>query len=135
PAVTLIPCELREHNADLLRGIILDLAHAWGLPEDFRRWVQAECVWLNTLVDRIVTDPKDHPLMATDAMLAVCEPYALWAVQHKLTDIAKHHKQKVEVRLVPTRDEFRARFGRPPSLLDEVLSLPQPPGGPGVSAL
>src|SRR5262249_12690053 len=39
---------------------------------------------LNTLVDRIVTNPpKDHPLLADDAMLTLCEPYALWAIQKK----------------------------------------------------
>jgi tagaturonate reductase len=225
PGVTIIPCELREDNADLLRGIVLGLSRDWRLPEAFRRWAEAECAWLNTLVDRIVTDPNDHPLMASDALLAVCEPYALWAVQqepgaaqllrhpavvwtpdvtpyflrkvrilnaahtalivraiprghrtvlgaigdrelvdwlerllfgevvpvlegrvedpqgfarqtlerfrnpfleHRLTDIAKHHRQKVEVRLIPTRDEFRDRFGRSPVLLDEVLAQPQP---------
>jgi tagaturonate reductase len=225
PGVTVVPCELREDNADLLRGIVQRLARDWNLPGAFRQWLHAECAWLNTLVDRIVTDPKDHPLMASDALLAVCEPYALWAIQqkpgvtpflrhpaavwtpdvtpyflrkvrilnaahtaliiralprghrtvlgamgdgelvdwlerllfgeivpvlegrvddpqgfarqtlerfrnpfleHRLTDIAKHHRQKAEVRLIPTRDEFRARFGRTPVLLDEVLTLPQP---------
>ena len=44
-------------------------------------------------------------------------------VEHKLADIAAHHADKVQVRLVPTRDEYRARFGRNPPLLDEVLAL------------
>jgi tagaturonate reductase len=25
--------------------------------------------------------PKEHPLLASDALLTVCEPYALWAIQ------------------------------------------------------
>jgi tagaturonate reductase len=82
--VTVIPCELREHNADLLQGIVLQLARDWKLSEGLQRWIAQKCVWLNTLVDRIVTGtPKDHPLLADDAMLTVCEPYALWAIQQK----------------------------------------------------
>jgi tagaturonate reductase len=221
PGLTIVPCELREHQADLLQDIVLQLARDWKLPVALQHWLQNECVWLNTLVDRIVTGtPKEHPLLATDAMLTVCEPYALWAIQdkpkawqflrhpavvwtddvepyflrkvrilngahtallikarprgfvtvreavndaelgawlerllfeevvpvlegrvdrpadfarqtlerfrnpfveHKLADIAVHHDAKVQVRLVPTRDEFRAKFGRTPPLLTEVV--------------
>src|SRR4051812_35216207 len=42
PGLTLIPCELREHNADLLQGIVLQLAKDWDLPEAFRHWLQQE---------------------------------------------------------------------------------------------
>jgi tagaturonate reductase len=227
PGLTIIPCELREHNADLLQGIVVQLASDWRLPEAFRHWLQTECVWLNTLVDRIVTGgPREHPLLGQDAMLTLCEPYALWAIQdqprawkflqhpavvwtpdvmpyflrkvrilngghtalvikawprgfrlvresvldpdlgawlqhllfeeivpvlegrvdrpaefarqvldrfrnpfveHKLSDIAINHQAKVEVRLLPTRDEYQAKFGCLPPLLSEVLSMP-PPG-------
>jgi tagaturonate reductase len=222
PGLTVVPCELREHNADLLLGLVLQLARDWALPEAFQKWLSGECIWLNTLVDRIVTGtPREHPLLAQDAMLTVCEPYALWALEdkprawrflthpavvwtenvepyflrkvrilngghtallikarprgfttvreavcdpelgawlerllleeivptlegrvegprefarqvlerfknpfleHKLSDIAVLHETKVQVRLVPTRAEFVARFGRNPSLLDEVLA-------------
>ncbi len=44
-------------------------------------------------------------------------------VEHKLADIAAHHAAKVAVRLAPTREEFIARFGRVPPLLDEVLKM------------
>ncbi len=226
PGLTVVPCELREHNADLLRGIVERLARGWNLPDDLRHWLGHECLWLNTLVDRIVTGtPKEHPLLAADALLTVCEPYALWAieqkpgaapflrhpavvwtpdvqpyflrkvrilngahtallirakprgfvtvreavgdaelgawlerllfeevvpvlegrvedapgfarqtlerfrnpfVEHKLADIAAHHASKVAIRLAPTRQEYEAKFGRVPPLLDEVLRLPPP---------
>src|SRR5579883_745131 len=224
PGLTIVPCELREHNADTLRGLLLQLSRDWNLPDAFAGWLERECVWVNTLVDRIVVDPPaDHPLRAEDAMLAVCEPYSLWAIQqkttpfihhpavvwtpdvqpfflrkvrilngahtallikawprgfktvrdavldaelgpwlerllfeeivpvlegrvegpaefarqvldrfrnpffeHQLTSIAAHHAAKVQVRLVPTFDEFQAKFGRTPPLLHEVLNMPQP---------
>jgi tagaturonate reductase len=222
--LAVVPCELREHNADTLRGLLVQLAGKWKLPQAFTDWMQNKCVWLNTLVDRIVVDPAaDHPLRAEDAMLAVCEPYALWAIQekttpfirhsaivwtpdvqpyflrkvrilngahtallikawprgfktvrdailddelgswlerllfeeivpvlqgrvdgpeefarqvldrfrnpffeHQLSSIATHHAAKVQVRLIPTRDEFQAKFGRTPPLLQEVLDAPSP---------
>jgi tagaturonate reductase len=82
--VTIVPCELREHQADLLEDIVTRLAADWDLPGDFRAWLESSCAWLNTLVDRIVTDPgRDDPVLERDPMLTVCEPYALWALQRK----------------------------------------------------
>jgi tagaturonate reductase len=226
PAPTLVPCELRERQADVLRQIVLDLGKGWGQPADFLAWVGSKCSWHNTLVDRIVTGtPAEHPLLAEDPMLTACEPYALFAIEekpgvgrflehpavvwtpdvmpyflrkvrllngghtallikawprgfrtvreavsdpelgawlerllfdevvpvlggrvdqpaafarqvldrfknpfieHKLADIALHHATKVQVRLVPTRDEYRAKFGREPALLNEALAMPAP---------
>src|ERR671910_695319 len=66
----------------LLRGALLGLAERWGLPPAFREWLAAGCVWVPTLVDRIVSGtPKDHPLLATDPMLIVAEPFAFWAME------------------------------------------------------
>jgi tagaturonate reductase len=226
PGLTIVPCELRERQADLLRGLVVDLARGWGLDPAFIGWLESQCAWLNTLVDRIVTGtPAGHPLLGEDPMLTACEPYALWAIEekpgvgrfiehpavvwaadvmpyflrkvrilngghtallikawplgfrtvreavsdpglgawlerllfeevvpvlegrveapgefarqvierfrnpfieHKLADIALHHAVKVQVRLVPSRDEFREKFGREPALLNEVLALPAP---------
>jgi tagaturonate reductase len=222
PGVSVLPCELFEHNADLLRRIVLDLAASWGLPQDLRRWLDTECRWHNTLVDRIVTvQPVDDPRLVGDSLYVVAEPYALWAVQvkegtaglfrhtalvatpnvdpyflrkvrilnaahtamavkararglhtvleamndpevrgwlerllfdeivpaldgrvdapeafarqtlerfrnpylaHKISDILIYHEDKARIRLVPTRDEFVARFGRRPARLDEAIA-------------
>lgn len=84
PPLTLIPCELRERQADQLRGLVVDLARRWGRPAEFVTWVESSCHWLNTLVDRIVTGtPAEHPLLADDPMLTACEPYALWAIEDR----------------------------------------------------
>jgi tagaturonate reductase len=84
PGLTIVPCELREHQADVLLDIVANLARAWKLHEAFRHWLGCSCFWLNTLVDRIVTGtPADHPLLAQDPMLTACEPYALFAIQDK----------------------------------------------------
>src|SRR5262249_33871117 len=82
PGVTVLPCELFEDNADLLRGILLELARQWGWPEAFADWLRSACSWHNCLVDRIVTvPPVPPPGLENDALLTAAEPYSLWAIQ------------------------------------------------------
>jgi len=220
--ITILPCELIERNADKLRDLVLEQAAAWELPAEFKIWVTNECLWLNNLVDCIVTSPPaDHPLAAKDALFTCAEPYALWAIerpvngnlvlfhhpaiqlvddlspfylrkvrilngmhsamvakfkdrgfvtvqdvlkdakatrwirdllyeeivptiayripgvahfadatfdrlrnpyqQHKLSDIALNHADKIRVRLQPTHDEYVQLFGRSPTRLAEAL--------------
>ncbi len=42
-------------------------------------------------------------------------------LDHRLADITLHHEKKIEIRLVPTMNEFRERFGTCPPLLTELL--------------
>ncbi len=84
PGLTIVPCELREYQADVLFDLVTGLARTWKLPDAFQQWLGSSCFWLNTLVDRIVTGtPADHPLLTQDPMLTACEPYALFAIQEK----------------------------------------------------
>ena len=43
-------------------------------------------------------------------------------LEHRLSDIAKGHESKVLLRLVPTLEDFRERFGRDPELLGSLLN-------------
>jgi tagaturonate reductase len=80
--ITILPCELIERNADKLRALVVEQAAVWSLPPEFAAWVTSECLWLNNLVDCIVTSPPaDHPLAKNDALLTCAEPYALWAIE------------------------------------------------------
>ncbi|MBI3368792.1 MAG: mannitol dehydrogenase family protein [Burkholderiales bacterium] len=96
-ALSILPCELVERNGDTLRGIVCTLAREWQLPAPFVDWLADHCVWANTLVDRIVSEPI-HPVGA------IAEPYALWAIERQprlvlpcthpaivLTDELDHH--------------------------------------------
>lgn len=74
--VSLYPCELIERNGDTLRDIVLGLARRWTLPESFLRYLETHCVWVNSLVDRIVSAPLEP-------VGAVAEPYALWAIERR----------------------------------------------------
>jgi tagaturonate reductase len=44
-------------------------------------------------------------------------------VDHRLADIALHHSSKMDVRLGPTREEYRELFGCEPKRLNEVFSM------------
>lgn len=221
PGVTILPCELFERNADLLRDLLVKMARDWQFSADFVAWLQAECSWHNALVDRIVAlGPLEHPTVKADPMAVVTEPYALWALEardggknlfrhpalrvtpnaepfflrkvrilnaahtalvtkavargiptvreavtdpaieawlknllfdeivptveervedavgfanqtlerfrnpfliHKISDILVYHDEKVKIRLMTTRDEYRAKFGKTPPLLDEAI--------------
>jgi len=223
PPVTIVPCELIEGNARILHALLVNMAEKWEYPKEFVRWMSNDCVWLHTLVDRIVTGtPTEHPLLAEDPMVIVAEPFAFWALEenprsgfqlqhpaitraanvepyflrkvrilnaahtallikakakgypivrdavndaelgpwlwkllseeivptlegrvdhplkfaeqtierfknpfidHKFADIALHHESKMKVRLLPTRDEFSAKFGKAPELLTAVIEL------------
>jgi tagaturonate reductase len=73
--LTLLPCELVQGNGQVLRKATLGLAADWGLGPAFADWLGA-CLWINTLVDRIVSTPLEPAG-------AVAEPYALWAVERQ----------------------------------------------------
>jgi tagaturonate reductase len=74
--LSLFPCELIEKNGEVLRGIVVELALRWQMPEEFIRYLIDHCVWANSLVDRIVSEPI-RPVGA------IAEPYALWAIEQQ----------------------------------------------------
>ncbi|MDD3154712.1 MAG: hypothetical protein PHS41_07580, partial [Victivallaceae bacterium] len=61
PGVTIIPCELIDKNGATLRKCMTDYARLWNLPLDFSRYLEKECRYYNSLVDRIVEGyPRDE---------------------------------------------------------------------------
>ena len=74
--LSIYPCELISRNGDTLRDIVADLALAWALPAEFIAYLRTHCVWANSLVDRIVSEPLQP-------VGAVAEPYALWAIERR----------------------------------------------------
>lgn len=83
----LLPCELLDRNGDILKSIVLRHAQDWGLPSAFQSWVVEHNLFLNSLVDRIVTG---YPAEAEtyfgkwgyeDRLLNTAEPYYFWAIE------------------------------------------------------
>jgi tagaturonate reductase len=80
--LAVLPCELLPKNGQKLRSLVLEQADRWAVPTDVRGWLSDGVAWVDSLVDRIVSGrPAEHPLLATDALLTVAEPFALWAVE------------------------------------------------------
>jgi tagaturonate reductase len=84
----IIPCELIEDNAFVLRDIIIKYAKLWDLEDSFIQWVNENNHFHNTLVDRIVPGyPKDDAesyedqLDYEDPMMVVSETFLLWVIQ------------------------------------------------------
>ena len=78
--VTCYPCELVSGNAARLRDAIRNQIAQMKdvLPGDFPDWIERECRFVGTLVDRIVSKEK---IASSPVPLPVCEPFAMWAVQ------------------------------------------------------
>lgn len=89
--LTILPMELIEHNGTTLRECVLEMACYWELPAGFAAWIRKSCVFVNTLVDRIVTGkPHDHDMELIwhtlgyrDEAVAVCEPFFSLVLEDK----------------------------------------------------
>ncbi|MDO6587109.1 mannitol dehydrogenase family protein [Salipiger sp. 1_MG-2023] len=71
--LTIYPMELIPENGTILRARVLEIAAQQGADATLIDWLSA-CLWVNSLVDRIVSEP-------IDPVGAVAEPYALWAIE------------------------------------------------------
>ncbi len=84
----LLPCELIDYNGDELKRIVLKYIELWGLPHQFRDWVETVNTFCSTLVDRIVTGyPKDdaaeleQELGYHDRFMVTSEYFHLFVIQ------------------------------------------------------
>lgn len=88
PGFILIPCELIDNNAGFLKEYVLKYAELWELPEGFTKWINEECDFCNSLVDRIVTGyPRDEAeelwkeIGYQDNCLDTAEIFHLWVIE------------------------------------------------------
>lgn len=88
PGFILIPCELIDNNAGFLKEYVLKYAKLWELPEAFTTWINEECDFCNSLVDRIVTGyPRDEAeelwkeIGYQDNCLDTAEIFHLWVIE------------------------------------------------------
>lgn len=85
---TLLPCELIDKNADMLKAAVLKYIDLWSLEENFKQWVLEANTFCNTLVDRIVPGyPRDtieeiwSELGYKDNLVVESEQFNLWVIQ------------------------------------------------------
>jgi len=87
--LTVLPLELVENNATLLRGIVLKLAKTWNLEDNFIQWLEKANSFYNSIVDRIVTGyPQEEELKEfqqllgyKDKLFNIAELYHSWIIE------------------------------------------------------
>ncbi|MEE2945761.1 MAG: mannitol dehydrogenase family protein [Pseudomonadota bacterium] len=95
--IQIMPMELIVDNGLVLRNRVLELAQ--NDPEAFRNYLQRKVVWVNSLVDRIVSQPLEPAG-------AVAEPYALWAIEDQ--PVLKCPCKHPSVQVVPNLAQIEA---------------------------
>lgn len=87
--LVIIATELIPDNGKKLAAIVNELAKFNILTDDFITWLNQENTFCNSLVDRIVPGKPDAKTLAaiqqelgySDNLLAMAEPYRLWAIE------------------------------------------------------
>ena len=88
PGLVFIPCELIEQNGDNLKKCVLQYVQDWN-DSALKAWIENECVFCSTLVDRIVAgrpDPESaaryaEQLGERDDVLVCGEPFHFFVVE------------------------------------------------------
>tara|TARA_R110002012_G_scaffold290058_1_gene483497 strand:+ start:29926 stop:31368 length:1443 start_codon:yes stop_codon:yes gene_type:complete len=116
--LTIIPCELINHNADTLKKIILQYADLWKLSDAFKSWIENHNSFHNTLVDRIVPGyPKDDiesyqsQLEFKDNLIVSAETFLLWVIEGgvALKEKIPFHKIEENILVVEDMQPYRTR--------------------------
>ena len=109
-----IPCELIEHNGDKLKECVLKYIS----DETVRSYVEKECIFCNTLVDRIVAGyPKNEAekywekLGVRDELLVCCEPFFFFVIECPDSVVAEFPALQAGVDVLFTKDQtpYRTR--------------------------
>ena len=90
PGVVVLSCELIDNNGKELLRCVNQYIKQWGLEEGFARWVNGDCTFCSTLVDRIVPGRiRDAAAAARledengyrDALIDVGEVFGVWNIE------------------------------------------------------
>lgn len=106
--VIFLPVELIENNGGQLKECIKKYIALWNLGEDFAAYIDNECSFCNTLVDRIVTG---HTEYKNDKCAVACEPYASWLIEadDEVRKALPFDRNDTRISFVDSLQEYRAR--------------------------
>jgi tagaturonate reductase len=116
--LTIIPCELINHNSETLKEIILKYVSDWNLGNDFKTWLLKSNSFHSTLVDRIVPGyPKDEieaynaQLDYKDNLIVAAEVFLLWVIEggNDLKEKLPFSKTDLDVKIVADMQPYRTR--------------------------
>ena len=118
--LVILSCELIDNNGKELQKIILRHADEWNWGEEFKTWINNDCTFCSTLVDRIVPgrirDAEEVKKLEEtngyeDALLDVGEVFGVWYIEGPewLSEKLPFRKAGVNVHVVPDVTPYKKR--------------------------
>ena len=118
--IAVLSCELIDDNGKELLRCVNRHIEDWGLGEDYRKWINEDCLFCSTLVDRIVPgrirDPQEVAAMEqangyADPLANVGEVFGVWYIEgpQELEDRLPFKKAGVNVHVVPEVAPYKKR--------------------------
>ncbi|MBU2700748.1 tagaturonate reductase [Sporomusaceae bacterium BoRhaA] len=116
-ALTMLPVELIEKNGENLKKCVSQYADLWHLEGGFKTWLERDCIFAGTLVDRIVTGyPRQEAadlcqeLGYEDELLDKAEPFGLWVIgDARVAEKLKVSSSKWDVEFTDQLEIFKER--------------------------
>jgi len=118
--LVILPCELNDNNGDLLKDCVLRYSAQWALGDDFITYLNRECLFCNTLVDRIVSGGiKDSEELEKlnaedgyqDSLRVVGEVFGSWIIEGPawLEDRLPFKTANINCNIVPDVTPYKKR--------------------------
>ena len=116
PGIIMLACELIDNNGKELLKCVNQYIDQWGLEEGFRKFVNEDCTFCGSLVDRIVPgrirDPEEVAQLEekhgyADPLLDVGEVFGLWVIEgdpEKLNNKLPFHKAGLDANVFVAPD-------------------------------
>ena len=108
--IIMLACELIDNNGKELLKCVNQYIDQWGLEDGFKKYVNEDCTFCGSLVDRI-RDPKEVAELEekhgyADPLLDVGEVFGVWVIEGdtKLNDILPFRKAGLEDHVFVTPD-------------------------------
>lgn len=116
--LVIIPAELIEHNADVLKTVLLRLSGFNKLSAEFEDWLMQANYFCNTLVDRIVPgklseaeqQQAEQFLGYRDKLMIMAEPFGLWAIESsepRVMEVLSFCDEAAGCMVVPSIEKFK----------------------------
>lgn len=120
PGLIILPCELNDRNGDLLKDCVRKYAAQWNLGPSFSKYIETDCLFCNTLVDRIVPGGiRDLEELARlnardgyrDDLRVVSEVFGVWMIEAPqwLAERLPFHAAGVNCHVVPDVEPYKKR--------------------------
>ena len=115
PGILMLACELIDDNGKQLLKCVNQYIEQWGLEDGFKQYVNEDCTFCGSLVDRIVPgrirDPKEVAELEekngyADPLTDVGEVFGVWVIEGdpKLNDVLPFRKAGLEDHVFVTPD-------------------------------